>query len=786
MRMANIAHLLTEHIDIWTSADAEKKSGRGRTGGNVASVYGVKKLRELILELAVRGKLVLQDANDEPASELLKRIQTEKTKLVGEGKLKKEKSLVAIGEDEKPYELPKGWVWVRNCELFQLRKGRIPKNLNEDGEGLPYLDIDALDRNTIRRYSVELSCPQSTDKDILVVCDGSRSGLVLDGKNGIIGSTLSIIDTPIYIQNYIKLIFKQGFEIFNTSMKGAAIPHLDTQKLLQNPTALPPFAEQHRIVTKVDELMALCDQLEQQHSNAQKAHEILVSQLLTTLTQSQNAAEFNENWQRIYAHFDVLFTTEASIDALKQTLLQLAVMGKLVPQDPNDEPASELLKRIQAEKAKLIAEGKLKKEKPLPPITEDEKPFELPKGWEWGRIGNLVQNTDYGLSEMTLPMKEGIPVLKMGDIQDGKVILGGQKKVRADVEGLPYLYLKPGDLLYNRTNSAELVGKTGVYEGFENEYTFASYLIRICCIQRFIFPQFLKVAMNTQSFRETQINPHLKQQCGQANVNGTILKSMVVPVTSLNEQLRIVAKVDALMVLCDQLKTRIQQANQQQQAIANALVAQAVQPTAEIINLADYRAATACYAIKKMQGKSYFGRTTAVKLLYLAEAHLGLPLKFKPMRDAAGPLDKWIYTFEKQGEHEGWFNVIEPDIRNGKTKVEYQVKSVIAQKSVLIEKICSDDQLKEFDRLLDLFAAKTTEEAEIIATLFAAWNDFLIDGHTPSDDEIVKEVRENWHESKARFIPAQLKESLNWMRRNHLVPQGRPPHTVYQQQLIVN
>ncbi len=136
---------------------------------------------------------------------------------------------------------------------------------------------------------------------------------------------------------------------------------------------IPPLAEQHRIVAKVDELMALCDQLEAQHSNAADAHEQLVSHLLGTLTQSQSAEDFSANWQRIAAHFDTLFSTEASIDALKQTLLQLAVMGKLVPQDPNDEPASELLKRIQAEKTRLIAEGKIKKDKPLAAIAEEEK-----------------------------------------------------------------------------------------------------------------------------------------------------------------------------------------------------------------------------------------------------------------------------------------------------------------------------------------------------------------------------------------------------------------------------
>ena len=153
------------------------------------------------------------------------------------------------------------------------------------------------------------------------------------------------------------------------------------------PIVVPLIAEQHRIVAKVDELMALCDQLEAQHSNAAEAHEKLVSHLLGTLTQSQSSDDFSANWQRITAHFDTLFTTETSIDTLKQTLLQLAVMGKLVPQDPNDEPASELLKRIQAEKTKLVAEGNIRKDKPLAPIGVHEKPFKLPHGWEWVRLG---------------------------------------------------------------------------------------------------------------------------------------------------------------------------------------------------------------------------------------------------------------------------------------------------------------------------------------------------------------------------------------------------------------
>ena len=144
MRMANIAQLLTEHIDIWTAADTEKKSGRGRSSGNPGSVYGVKKLRELILELAVRGKLVPQDANDEPASELLKRIQTEKDKLIAEGKLKKEKTLAPIGDNEKPFELPKAWEWARLSDLVNIVNGRAYKKEELLSVGTPVLRVGNL------------------------------------------------------------------------------------------------------------------------------------------------------------------------------------------------------------------------------------------------------------------------------------------------------------------------------------------------------------------------------------------------------------------------------------------------------------------------------------------------------------------------------------------------------------------------------------------------------------------------------------------------------------------
>ena len=145
--MANIANLLTEHMAIWTAADTEKKSGRGRASGNKGSVYGVKKLRELILELAVRGKLVPQNPNDEPASELLKRIQAEKAKLIAEGKLKKEKPLVPIGENEKPFKLPSGWEWVKLGEVLEMLNGRAFKPTDWISKGLPIVRIQNLNNS---------------------------------------------------------------------------------------------------------------------------------------------------------------------------------------------------------------------------------------------------------------------------------------------------------------------------------------------------------------------------------------------------------------------------------------------------------------------------------------------------------------------------------------------------------------------------------------------------------------------------------------------------------------
>lgn len=536
---------------------------------------GVKRLRELILELAVRGKLVPQDPSDEPASELLKRIQAEKAKLVAAGKIRKDKPLPEIGKDEQPFDLPEGWGWVRFGDVAQHNSGKTLDKGRNSGIPRDYITTSNLywgrfELGNVRQMLIrddELDKCTARRGDLLI-CEGGEAGR----------AAVWAQDSEICFQNHIhraRLIGSidpyyayRTFERLNLTgeieqyRKGVGISNMSSKSLASIPFPLPPLPEQHRIVAKIDELMALCDKLETQQTDAASAHATLVKTLLDTLTQSPSAVDFPASWQRIAQHFDTLFTTKDSINALKQAILQLAVMGKLVPQDPSDEPVSELLKRIHAEKAKLVAEGKIRKDKPLPVIGDDEKPFALPVGWEWSRIGDYSLFTEYGLSEKTFDTSNGIPVLKMGDIQGGSVILGGQKTVPVSTEGVTNLLLKTGDLLYNRTNSAELVGKTGIYTGADGTYTFASYLIRIRCATDLVTPKYLNNVMNAPYFRLTQILPLLKQQCGQANVNGTALRHMLAPIPPAAEQHRIVAKVDELMVLCDQLAARLKAARE--------------------------------------------------------------------------------------------------------------------------------------------------------------------------------------------------------------------------------
>ncbi|QFY90332.2 hypothetical protein D5125_13040 [Magnetovirga frankeli] len=204
---------------------------------------------------------------------------------------------------------------------------------------------------------------------------------------------------------------------------GIAYPAVNDGQFFSGLFPLAPISEQHRIVAKIDELMALCDQLDAERNARDTTHRQLIRAIHHPLTEATDSTQTHRAWQRIRDHFNPLYTTPEAVQALRQTILQLAVQGKLVPQDPNDEPASELLKRIEAEKAKLVAEGKIRKPKPLPPISEEEKPFALPEGWEWVIFGNVAIIERGGsprpIKDYLTEESSGLNWIKIGDSDIG-------------------------------------------------------------------------------------------------------------------------------------------------------------------------------------------------------------------------------------------------------------------------------------------------------------------------------------------------------------------------------
>ncbi|APD95996.1 type I restriction endonuclease subunit S [Alteromonas mediterranea] len=536
------------------------KSASGRGSSKKLELYGIKKLRELILELAVRGKLVSQEQSVEKNDSFLNRLNA--------------KSLCS-GSQSKLI-VPTGWAIFKIKDLVsKLGSGSTPRGGKSAyvESGIPFLRSqnvwnDGVKLDDVVYISDEVHEKMSKTKvfpgDILLNITGASLGRTTVFPEFLKEANVSQHVTIVRmcepeLTNWVHLVLMSPLiqkEIWDRQV-GMAIEGLSKRTFETFEIPIPPLNEQARIVEKVRELMSLCDQLESQTEASIEAHQTLVKSLLETLANAKNADELNESWQRISAHFDVLFTTEDSIDQLKQTILQLAVMGKLVKQDPNDEPASKLLERIATEKEQLIKDKKIKKQKPLQSISEDEKPFDIPRGWLWSRIGDIALTTDYGLSDKSHEGINGVPVLAMGQIQHGIVNLSTQKKVPHNVDSLPELYLEDRDLLYNRTNSPELVGKTGIYRAVDEAYTFASYLIRIRTIKDSQLPEFLNMNMQTPQFRRTQIEPHIKQQCGQANVNGTLMKHMLVAVPPEKEMEKILNVVNKMLKVCEGLSEQI-------------------------------------------------------------------------------------------------------------------------------------------------------------------------------------------------------------------------------------
>ncbi len=475
-------------------------------------------LKNSILQLAVQGKLVPQCKDDELASELLKRIEQEKSTLIKAGIIKKYKELSNLSADECPFDIPESWIWVKLGDMCQLLDG-----VKRSGEKYPYLEAKYLRGKVDATILNEGKYVEKGTRLILV--DGENSGEVFNAtQDGYMGSTFKVLFFPQTLsEKYVLYFLLLKRAAFRNNKTGAAIPHLNKELFFNMPFPVPPLAEQERIVAKIEELMPLVEEY----------------------------GKAEEQLTKLNAEFP---------DKLRKSILQQAVQGKLTERDPADEPASELLKRIKAEKETLIKSGKIKKEKPLPEITEDEKPFDIPDTWEWIRLGDIVRyQGGYAYKSDTYVGCSNNQIIRLGNVKNNKLLLDSAPVFVSDhiaCETEEYRIM-PNTILFTMTGTK---GKRDYFYTCcttENNMGSNSLYLnqRVGCLKADgdICLDWLVIFLQSETVL-SQIFATATGNVNQANIGSSSTLNLVLPLPPLAEQKRIVKRVEELLALCDELK----------------------------------------------------------------------------------------------------------------------------------------------------------------------------------------------------------------------------------------
>jgi type I restriction enzyme, S subunit len=545
----------------------------------------VAHLRRFILDLAVRGKLVDQDPNDEPASELLKQIQSEKVRFIKEGKIKNQKPLPVLEESEIPFKVPEDWIWVRLGSIGDWGSGSTPPRGNSEyydgditwlksGELGDCLSLkgseEKISNIALQKCSFRLNQPG----DVLIAMYGATIGkLAILGETAVTNQAVCGC-TPFngVLNRYLFLYLLSRREAFHTQSEGGAQPNISKIKIILSPISLPPLAEQHRIVAKVDELMGLCDRLESAQQNRESQRDLLVAASLHHLNQSaETDGGFGDRARFYFNHLSELTVRSEHIKQLRQTILNLAVRGKLVPQNPDDEHSSELLKRIQIEKLKSEKAGLLKKDKSVWEGLPKEAPYTLPLGWVWARIQDIFE-----ISRGGSPRPAGDPRYFGGSIpwitvreitKDSEKYLLKTETGLTEEGSTKSRFINPGDLLLTNSGATLGVPKISKIKGCMNDGVAVLRLFHTENVNDFAF---LYLNSQTQAFR--QIN----QGMGQPNLNTPIIAGWFFPLPPLAEQARIIAKVDELMGLCDRLETQLSTTQANSRRLLESLLHEAI------------------------------------------------------------------------------------------------------------------------------------------------------------------------------------------------------------------
>lgn len=741
----------------------------------------IARLRRFVLDLAVRGKLVEQDAREESASKLLAKINQAKEARIASGDIRKPRDLVKDGRADQLFSVPAAWKWIRLDEVGAIVGGGTPsasdpENFAEPGQGVPWLtpaDLGGFKGLYVSTGSRDLSEKGAERSSATVMPRGtvlftSRApiGYVAIAANPLATNQgfKSVVPYVDECSRFIALVLKAFAPEIDAKAPGTTFKEVSGKIVAGIPFPLAPLGEQQRIVAKVDELMALCDQLEAAGAQREATRDRLAAASLARLN-TPDPDTFPADARFAIDVLPALTTRPDQIKQLRQTILNLAVRGKLVPQDPADNPVSDFLRLIHKGKSDLNA----------PSLTTDNGQTHYPASWKCVELSSIA-NVGTGLTPLRAKTEyfdpPVVPWVTSGETGQPFIVKTAQFVSPLALKETGLKMYPPGTLLVAMYGQ----GKT---RGQITELRIAATTNQACAAieplladdghRRYIRLLFEKIY---DEIRE------LSAGGAQPNLNLGKIKSTTVPLPPLAEQQRIAAKVDELMALCDQLEASLTTGETTRSRLLDALLHEALAP-APAVKIEHPRAAVSGYVISRLASRRNFGRTAHMKHIYLAESRLGLKLGGRYMREAAGPLDTSIYELEEQAKAAGWYTHRVETLPSGKEKVSYvpgKALKALAEEGVAV----LGPSRAEMDRLIDLMGDLKTEQVEIIATLFAAWNDAVLDGHTPDDDWIVREVREHWHASKQRFAPAELHKWLGWMRQNDMIPLGYPPRTMQQ------
>ncbi|NNA58258.1 restriction endonuclease subunit S [Pseudomonas koreensis] len=726
---------------------------------------GIKKLRGLILELAVRGKLVLQDPNDEPASELLKRIAEEKAQLVADGQIKKQKSLSAMAEEKQLFELPAGWEWASTATLTLRITDGTHHTPTYISSGIPFISVKDINGKTISFDN----CKYISQEEHIAInsrCNPEQGDILLC-RIGTLGRP-TIVDTDIPFSLFVsvgllKLPKKTKFSRYFHCVLSSPLmyrqydqikaggSHTNKLNLGDIPrlfVPVPPLNEQHRIVAKVDELMTLCDRLEAHQADAEGAHAQLVQALLDSLTQASDATDFAANWQRLAEHFHTLFTTELSIDALKQTLLQLAVMGKLVPQNPSDEPATCLLKKSSIK----------------------NQPHTL-QGWAEASLGDLGEiiggstpskaNTEFWSGDIPWVSPKD---MKRPVIHDSEDHISAKALAETSLRAIPpksLLMVVRGMILVHSFPVALTAREVTINQDMKA-------LVPPAEISDYLL-------MYLQASKGLMVGLVDRSSHGTCKLTSEKLWSHIVSLPPLAEQHRIVAKVVQLMTICDQLKTRLTQARQLNEQLAITLVERALTEDGKQVPIATDRQVArtllAAEITQRLHNQRTFGQRKLQKIIYLAEHAARLSaIQGDYLRDAAGPHDRQLMSkVEGEMQNHQWYERIERETIGH----SYRPLQKAGQHQQAYSSAWSDTERATIHQVIELMRGWNTDRCEMTVTLYAAWNDFILEGHSVTDEAIVDEVMHSWNDTKLRFSKNEWLTVLSEMKKHEiLIPTG--------------